>query len=151
APSFTRRLHRVRRENPVTKSLQLACNQYAWQSFLARAGRTWPDDLDRTLAAIREAGFDRLEPLIDSVDQLRQFAPAVQRHGLALRSVYVNSTLHRPETAAASIEQVAAIAEVAQSFGTEIIVTNPSPIRWGGAESKTDAELATQATALDQL
>jgi inosose dehydratase len=36
-------------------------------------------------------------------------------------------------------------------LGTRIIVTNPSPIRWGGPEDKTDAQLVAQGRALDRL
>ena len=50
-----------------------------------------------------------------------------------------------------SIADVLAIAERAKAAGTEIVVTNPSPIQWGGTENKTDAELRVQAAALDRL
>lgn len=33
----------------------------------------------------------------------------------------------------------------------KIVVTNPSPIRWGGPENKSDAQLRAQAVALDRL
>ena len=42
-------------------------------------------------------------------------------------------------------------AEKAKRAGTAIIVTNPSPIRWGGPESKTDDQLRVQAAALEKL
>ena len=35
-----------------------------------------------------------------------------------------------------SIEVVAEIAASARKLGTMIVVTNPSPIRWGGEENK---------------
>ena len=35
--------------------------------------------------------------------------------------------------------------------GSKIIVTNPSPIRWGGPDDKNDAQLRIQAAALDRL
>ena len=44
-----------------------------------------------------------------------------------------------------------ALRELFADIGAEIIVTNPSPIRWGGPENKTDAQLRTQARALDRL
>ena len=68
-----------------------------------------------------------------------------------MRSIYVNTVLHEPEKAKASIEQVCAFARVAKRFGTSIVVTNPSPIRWGAKAGKTDEQLELQAKALDQL
>jgi inosose dehydratase len=68
-----------------------------------------------------------------------------------MRSLYVNSVLHDPEQADASIAQVLAIGEKAKQVGTRIIVTNPSPIRWGGPENKDDAQLRFQARSLDKL
>ncbi len=37
-----------------------------------------------------------------------------------------------------------------KKLGTSIVVTNPSAIRWGGPEDKTDAQLRLQAPSLDQ-
>ena len=37
---------------------------------------------------------------------------------------------------------------VVSAVGTRIIVTNPSPIRWGGSENKTDAQLVAENVAL---
>jgi inosose dehydratase len=68
-----------------------------------------------------------------------------------MRSLYVNSTLHDDAQAAQSIESVLAISRRAAEIGCKIVVTNPSPIKWGGAENKTDAQLITQAGALDRL
>jgi inosose dehydratase len=68
-----------------------------------------------------------------------------------MRSLYVNSTLHEAAQAEKSIEEVRAAAAKAQAFGTRIIVTNPSPIRWGGPENKNDQQLRTQAEALNAL
>jgi inosose dehydratase len=42
-------------------------------------------------------------------------------------------------------------AERAKAAGAQIVVTNPNPIRWGGSEDKSDAQLRTQAAALDRL
>ena len=69
-----------------------------------------------------------------------------------MRSLYVNSTLHEKDKAAKSVEQVLAIAKAAKElFSTNIIVTNPTPIRWGGAENKNDEQLKVQGDALNEL
>ena len=85
------------------------------------------------------------------LQQIEQMMPLLKKHGLEMRSLYVNSTLHEAGQADKSIEEVLAAAAKAKAFGTQIIVTNPSPIRWGGPENKTDEQLKVQAAALDKL
>ena len=50
-----------------------------------------------------------------------------------------------------NIKDVLAIAREARNIGIEILVTNPTPINWGGPENKTDEQLTTQAAALNLL
>jgi inosose dehydratase len=96
-------------------------------------------------------GYDGFEPSVDSPAQLESLGGLTRRHGLALRSLYVNSTLHEPAQVEKSIADVLAIARVARPLGTRIVVTNPSPIRWGSPENKDDRQLELQAQALDRL
>ena len=128
-----------------------ACNQYTWAVYFRREGRDFSADLDAGLAEVAASGLDGFEPSVTVPDELDRMAPLLEQHGLAMRSVYVNSTLHKEVEAEASIADVLAIAERAKAAGAEIIVTNPSPIQWGGTQNKTDAELRVQAAALDRL
>lgn len=66
-------------------------------------------------------------------------------------SIYVNSIMHNSSEVSASISSILAIADLVQSYGTKIIVTNPSPISWVNKQNKTDGELITQAKALNEL
>ena len=52
---------------------------------------------------------------------------------------------------AQSIDRILAVAQAAARVGTRIIVTNPSPLRWGGAEDKSDGQLECQAAAMNTL
>lgn len=131
--------------------LHLATNQYPWSTFYGRDGRRFEDDLDAGLREIAAAGLNGFEPIANSPQDIERLAPLLEKHKLEMRSLYVNSTLHEPEQADKSIAHVLAVAEQAKKVGTRIIVTNPNPIRWGGAENKTDAQLETQAAALDRL
>jgi inosose dehydratase len=63
----------------------------------------------------------------------------------------VNSKLHVRDEAERSIEDVLAIVERCIPLGVRTVVTNPSPIEWGSAENKSDAEIRDQAQALDRL
>jgi len=131
--------------------LHIACNQYSWAVFYGREGRDFGASLDTALVEVAASGIDGFEPGVGGLQQVEKIAPLLKKHGLEMRSLYVNSTLHEAEKVDGSIEQVIAAAAKAKAVGTRIIVTNPSPIRWGGPENKNDEQLRTQAAALDKL
>ncbi|MHC4518578.1 MAG: sugar phosphate isomerase/epimerase family protein [Planctomycetota bacterium] len=131
--------------------LHVACNSYSWSVFYRREDRNFDQSLDKGLADVAASGLDGFEPGFTDPAQVARYAPLLNKHGLQMRSVYVNSVLHESDKARDSIAGVLAIAEKAKAVGTRIIVTNPSPIAWGGAQNKTDDHLRTQATALNEL
>ncbi|OHB63563.1 MAG: xylose isomerase [Planctomycetes bacterium RBG_13_60_9] len=131
--------------------LHVACNQYPWGTFYARQKKDFNASLDAGLAEVKASGIDGFEPGVGGLQQIEQMVPVLKKHGLEMRSLYVNSTLHEADQADKSIEEVLAAAVKAKAAGTQIIVTNPSPIRWGGPENKTDEQLKTQAAAMNKL
>jgi len=131
--------------------LHVACNQYPWGTFYARQKRDFNALLDAGLAEVKASGNDGFEPGVGGLPQIEQMMPLLKKHGLHMRSLYVNSTLHEAAQADQSLDEVLAAAAKAKDFGTQIIVTNPSPLRWGGPENKTDEQLKVQAAALDSL
>ncbi len=131
--------------------LHLACNQYPWTVFYQRENRNFNNELDKGLGELAASGMDGYEPLANNPQELDRLGPLLKKHGLQMRSLYVNSVLHERKKADESIESVLAIAEKAKRLGTKIIVTNPSPIRWGGPQNKDDAQLKVQAAALEKL
>ena len=131
--------------------LHLACNQYPWTVFYARDNRDFNRELDKGLSEVASSRFDGYEPLANNPQELDRLGPLLKKHGLEMRSLYVNSILHEHDKAKASIESVLAIARKAKGLGTKIIVTNPSPIRWGGPENKDDTQLRVQESALENL
>jgi inosose dehydratase len=131
--------------------LEVVTNTYPWGTFASRDGRPFNQYSDETLAAIASSGITGYEPAVADVRELEGLGARLQAHGLRMSSLYVNSTLHDEATSAASIEQALGIARRAVPLGIKIVVTNPSPIRWGGPENKTDAQLRAQAAALGQL
>jgi inosose dehydratase len=134
----------------ATPKPHVATNTYPWGTFAGRAGGTFALHTDAALAAIASTGIGGYEPIINAPEEFNGLGARLEAHGLEMRSLYVNSSLH-DDAAAASIESVLAIARRAVELGTRIIVTNPSPLRWGGPENKTDAQLLAQAKALDRL
>ena len=131
--------------------LHVACNQYPWGTFYARDKKDFNALLDAGLAEVKASGTDGFEPGVGGLQQIEQMVPLLKKHGLEMRSLYVNSTLHDAAQVDKSIGEVLAAAAQAKAVGTRIIVTNPSPLRWGGPENKTDEQLKLQAAALDKL
>ena len=139
--------------NPANK-LHVASNQYNWTTFYRRDGRDFMADLDAGFAEVARSGMDGFEPIGTSPQQVESLAALLKKHGLEMRSMYIGSTLHDAKEADKSIASVLAIAEQAKkSAGTQIIVTNVSPLSRIKAvpQDKTDAQLIFQAAALDRL
>lgn len=108
-------------------------------------------DPESCMREFASTGLQGYEPGVTSVKEIQTLAPLLKKYSIGMRSIYVNSTLHQPDTAQQSIDAALKIAEAAKALGTEIVVTNPSPIRWGGPEDKDDAALTVQATNLEKL
>jgi inosose dehydratase len=135
---------------PRAASVHVATNTYPWTTFAARDGATFTLHADASLAAIASSGVAGYEPIVESPEEVAPLGPRLKAHGLEMRSIYVNSRLH-DDGAEASIAAVVAIGRAVAPLGTRIVVTNPSPIRWGGPENKTDAQIVAQGRALDRL
>ena len=129
----------------------IACNQYPWTVYYQLAGRDFNSSLDTVLQDVARSGINGYEPLGTGPAQIDQLGPLLRKNGLAMKSLYVDSVLHKADEADRSIKQVLEIAARAKALGTTIIVTNPSPIRWGGPENKTDDQLRVQAVSLERL
>ncbi|HID20916.1 MAG TPA: sugar phosphate isomerase/epimerase [Planctomycetaceae bacterium] len=137
--------------DPEKESIHIAGNQYPWFTYFRREKRDFFASLDDSLAEVAKSGLDGFEPGVSTADAVDKIAPLLKQHGLEMRSLYVGSVLHDPDKAEKSARDMLAIAEKAKSFGTRIIVTNPSPIRWGREAAKTDEQLIFQARMLDRL
>lgn len=136
---------------PATMS-KISCNTYPWFTFLRREGRDLEAELPRVAADILATGYTGIEPVLNDESSIDTYAPLLEATGLTMESAYMNSVLHEEEAAAKSIDLVLAVATRAKAkFGTRILVTNPSPIKWGGPENKTDAQIRIQGRALNTL
>ena len=133
------------------KNFHLAVNEYSWVTFFSRDGRDFKADLDTGLGEVAASGLQGYEPSVESPEELDRLVPLLRKHRLEMRSLYVNSVLHEPDQAGESIRAIVRVAERALAAGVRILVTNPSPIRWGGSENKDDAQLRCQADALNRL
>ncbi len=140
--------------NPLAsaeESLHLATNEYSWSVFYNRNDKNFQENLDAGFKEVASCGINGFEPGVGSPENLDSYLPLLEKHGLEMRSIYVNSVLHDEEKVEQSIGNVLAIGEKAKKAGTEIIVTNPSPIQWGKEAHKSDEQLIRQAEALNRL
>ena len=137
--------------NVLADQLHFSSNAYSWFTFYKRQGRDWYADMDASLREFSKSGIAGYEPSIEKAEDLHLLAPLLKKYNIEMHSIYVGCTLHKEKEAKESLKQVIAIAKAARPMGVKIFVTNPSPIRWGGEEDKTDAELALQATYLDRM
>lgn len=137
--------------NSVAKTWPISCNSYSWVTYYARQGKTWMADPDASLTELAQSGVTAYEPSINSAEDVTKLLPLLKKYKLSMPSLYVNSTLHRADEAQKSINSILTIADAARAAGTTIVVTNPSPIKWGSSDDKQDADLIEQAKNLDRL
>jgi inosose dehydratase len=126
-------------------------NSYSWLTFYNRAGKEWMADAEACIAAYATTGLNCYEPGVTTVGEVQKLGPLLKKNQIELRSIYVGTTLHQADTGKESIDTALKIAKAARAFGTKIVVTNPSPIRWGNPEDKDDAALNIQAANLEKL
>ena len=133
------------------KGPDIACQHYTWFSYLRRDGVEWQEDMGKSFDLFLKSGLKSYEPSFQSPGQPDELQKILKKNKIGARSFYVNSTLHLESDIEKSITNALAIAKNAKKYGHEIVVTNPSPIKWGNPEDKDDGQLKTQAKALDRL
>lgn len=138
-------------ESSGLNARNIATNTYPWLTFARRAGQDFQLHTDQLLADIASTGISGYEPIIEKPNEFNGLGERLSRHGLKMDSIYVNSVLHDSTKLDQSVANVLAIADAARKLGVKIVVTNPSPIRWGGPENKNDQQLRLQAKSLDRL
>ncbi len=107
-----------------------------------------PDD---SFKAYLESGFRGYEPSFSNPSEVGTLKGFLDKYKIKSTSMYVNSVLQEPQLVEKNIDEILAIAKAAKKIGVEILVTNPTPLSWGGAENKTDEQLKAQAIALNLL
>lgn len=132
-------------------ALPVSCNSYNWHTFFKRDGKTWGADKDYDISQFVQTGITALEPNIESLDMGKALIEVLKKYKISMPSIYVNSVLHLEAEVDKSIKTILRIADLAKSYGTSILVTNPSPISWGGKDNKSDAQLLIQSKALNLL
>ena len=130
---------------------KLSCQQYTWFTYYQREGKKWMDNPTTSLNDFVKSGFPGYEPSFAKPSEVAVLQKQLDQQKLWAKSMYVNSMLHEPQLVEKNIEGILAIALEARKIGIEIIVTNPTPIKWGVQENKSDEQLKAQAIALNLL
>jgi len=121
-----------------------------WFTQLAdRQGKPLKDLLPGFLAMTAEAGFSCVEGWLtdcETDESAAAFADLVKAAGLGIAGLYSGGALHA-EKASVEVRAILDRAARARPIGCPGINVNPDPV----GREKTDAELATQASAVDEL
>jgi sugar phosphate isomerase/epimerase len=126
-----------------------AVQMYWFSQLAAREGKTADEIFPEALASIAEAGFSGIETNLNqcaSDEACGKLAGQLGEAGLGLAGLYAGGALH-DENAANTVAQILGWAQRAKDIGCPGVTCNPQPI----GREKTDAELATQASALDEV
>ena len=122
---------------------------YWFSQLAARDGKGFDEALPEYLAMAAETGFSNVETGLAycATDESTQaFEGKLKAAGVGLAGLYSGGALHA-ENAAAAVQAILDQAVRAKDIGCPGITCNPDPI----GREKTDAELATQASALNDL
>jgi inosose dehydratase len=123
---------------------------YPWMQLLG-GGADFPPKEPEAMARTAAAGLTLWEGFLpetaEHADALRGTATAT---GLVCRSSYVNARLHEDDWSARA-DDVVRCAERLLPLGLEVLVVNPEPINWREPLDKDDAQLRTQARAVQAL
>ena len=139
------------KESRSSEPLHIASNEFPWNTFFSRDRLTWSHHDPRCLSRFADSGVMGMEPIVTSAEDVAKLSPLLRDFRQEMRSIYVNARLHDRAVASETVARVVAIAEEARHVGTQIVVTNPEPIKWGGPQDKSDDELTCQAEHLDTL
>jgi inosose dehydratase len=122
-------------------------NIYGWTQYAQRDKKKL--DVGEVISALRDTGYDYLETFMDSAhpEENATFAEQLRAKGLQPVSLYTGARLHEAGQTSAVIGRLLAAANLCRQAGFVLICCNPDPI----GREKTDAELKTQAAALQEF
>lgn len=125
---------------------------YPWgQDFEKDGEKLDLDSMDEVLTQVAQCGFACWEPFLTaSREEANHLGALLSHQGLQAPSVYANVRLHEDDWAQ-QIENTVEQMRYAHDFGAKILVVNPEPINWNTPQDKNDAQLKTQARAMQTL
>ena len=130
---------------------KIACQQYTWGTYYQREGKIWMENPEDSLKSFAQSGLSGYEPFFSDPQEVGKLQHDMENQHIWSKSMYVNSILHESQLVEQNIQDILSIASEASKIGITILVTNPTPIKWGGSENKSDEQLKTQAISLNLL
>jgi inosose dehydratase len=105
--------------------------------------------IEEALSGVRRAGYERIELMSQffTPEMRDRTAAALKANRLEMCSCYHGGAMHEPAAAAETIAKTLEVAALVKPLGTTLINVNPNPTK----DPKSDAQLAVQAKALDEL
>ena len=129
----------------------LGCQEFPWGQIYASRGQKLNEHLPEVFDALGRCRLRSWEPFLPPTKEAaEQMGALLKARGLAMASAYANVRLHEADWA----DHVEATVEAASwigKLGTRVLVVNPEPINWNQPIDKNDAQLATQARAMEAL
>jgi len=122
---------------------------YWFSQLAAEKGKSAQETLPDDLALVAEAGFSNIEGNLSfcaTDESTSTLGERLKALGLGLAGLYSGGALHE-ENAAGDVAMILDQAARAKTVGCPGVTCNPNPI----GREKTDAELANQASALDDI
>jgi sugar phosphate isomerase/epimerase len=122
---------------------------YWFSQLAAEAGKSFDEMLPEALATVAEAEFSSIESNLTycaTDESTSAFQAKLNVAGLGLAGLYAGGAFH-DENASAAVEAILDQARRAKEIGCPGITSNPDPV----GREKTDAELATQSSALNDI
>lgn len=133
-----------------TADPMVACQMYVCSQIASEQAKPLDDLLDGFLEDIAAAGFSAIEWDLERASTSEKALFLIERagrFGLAVPTLYAGGAFHTKDEADRTVPAILRAADAARSVGTVGLIVNPDPI----GREKTDAELACQAEALDEL
>ena len=130
---------------------RLSVEAYIFQQYAERQHKKLADVLPEVIPMAKYAGFHNIELNAEffAPDLRERTLNLIRASDLMMPSVYSGGAMHKPELAMKTTRRALDIATVCKPFGCSAVVCNADPK--GPGIEKTDAELAAQAVALNQM
>lgn len=130
---------------------RLAAQTFIWMQQLRQQKRTPAEGVADVIGGTLAAGFENAELMSAFLTpELRpRTLELLRSRGLAIPIVYHGGPMHTAEGAEKTIAEAVELVDALRGAGVELLNFNPSPKP--GKALKSDAELATQAQAINRL
>lgn len=122
---------------------------YGWGQYYQRDGKQLADNLPEVLSAVRDCGYGYAEHSLDSAqpENNQKLADLMKAKGLKPVSLYTNAVVYEDDKWEANTQQIIKAAQAASKAGFYHLTCDPGLSK----DEKTDAQLKTQAKALELL